>query len=246
MSTAPLRLPVLALLAAASPLGASAEVVDRFTGVARGTDGAVLYREEHEVRRDGDRLVAARTVYRDAADRTIAILRTDFASDPHAPSYLFEDLRGGAIEAVRRAGAELELRAGDRARRIPPPTDPARVLVAGQGLDRLVRARLAELARGTRLEVAYAIPARLDTYDMRVRALGVSAGPTVRLRAEFSSWVLRLLAPHLDVDYDRDTRRLLRYRGPSNLSFDGGENPVVEITYAYPPAAEEEGPRGTP
>ena len=150
------------------------------------------------------------------------------------------------VEAVQRTGAELELRAGDRTRRIPPPADPARLLVAGQGLDRLVRARLPELARGTRLELAYAIPSRLETYDMRVRALGESAGPTVRVRAEFSSWVLRLLAPHLDVDYDRETRRLLRYRGLSNLTFEGGENPVVEITYAYPRAAEGDGSLGTP
>lgn len=103
-----------------------------------------------------------------------------------------------------------------------------------------------ELARGTRLELAYAIPSRLETYDMRVRALGESAGPTVRVRAEFSSWVLRLLAPNLDVDYDRETRRLLRYRGLSNLTFEGGENPVVEITYAYPRAAEGDGSLGTP
>jgi hypothetical protein len=57
----------------------------------------------------------------------------------------------------------------------------------------------------------------------------------VRVRAEFSSWVLRLVAPSLDVDYDAATGKLLRYRGISNLDF-GGENPAVEITYAHGPA----------
>ena len=50
---------------------------------------------------------------------------------------------------------------------------------------------------------------------------------------EFSSWILRLLAPTLEVDYDRATRRLLRYRGPSNLADASGNNPEVEIAYTY-------------
>lgn len=225
----------LALLSTALPARAApGEGADRFTGVARGAGGAVLYVEDHEVRRDGDRLVSARTVYRDPAGRTLAVLRTDFSEDPFAPSYVFEDLRGAPVELVARTPGGLELRAGDRTRRIAAPRDPARRLVTGQGLDRLVRARLPELAGGARLELAYAIPSRLDAYDLRVRALG--GGATVRVRAEFSSWVLRLLAPSLEVEYDRETRRLLRYRGVSNLTFDE-TNPEVEITYAYP--AEE-------
>lgn len=241
MRAALLSLSLVALLPAAIPARAAAgEAADRFTGVARGPGGAVLYVEDHEVHRDGDRLLSARTVYRDPAGQTLAVLRTDFSADPFAPSYVFEDLRGAPVEAVARTPGGLELRAGDRTRRIAGARDPARRLVAGQGLDRLVRARLPEVAGGTRLELTYAIPSRLDTYDLRVRALD-GGGPTVRVRAEFSSWVLRLLAPSLEVEYDRETRRLLRYRGVSNLTFDG-TNPEVEINYAYPP---EEEPRAT-
>lgn len=238
-----MRAIVLVSFAALLPLALPARAAgaaDRFTGVARGADGAVLYVEDHEVQRDGARLASARTVYRDPAGRILAVLRTDFSEDPFAPSYVFE-VRGAPLEAVARTAAGLELREGDRKRAIPGPRDPARRLVAGQGLDRLVRERLPELASGTRVELAYAIPSRLDAFDLRVRALG-GGGSTVRVRAEFSSWVLRLLAPTLEVEYDRETRRLLRYRGVSNLTFDG-TNPEVEITYAY---ATEEVPRAAP
>lgn len=224
----------LALLAAAVPVRAAAgEAPERFTGVARGAGGAVVYVEDHEVHRDGDRLVSARTVYRDPAGVTLAVLRTDFSDDPFAPSYAFEDLRGAPVEAVTRTAGGLELRAGDRTRRVAGPRDPARRLVAGQGLDRLVRAHLPEVAGGARLELAYAIPSRLDTFDLRVRAVA-GGGPTLRVRAEFSSWFLRLLAPRLEVEYELERRRLLRYRGVSNLTFDG-THPEVEITYTYPP-----------
>jgi hypothetical protein len=225
-----------ALAAAAAPLAAlgDGERVERFTGTATGAGGAVLYREEHEVRLAGDRLVSAATVYLDASGRRIATLHTDFAADPFAPSYVFEDLRSGVVESVARSAEGLAVRAGERTRTLRDAPGGGRRVAAGQGLDRVVRARLDDLARGESLSLSYVIPSRLDAYHLRVRAVDPGRpGARLRVRVEFSSWLLRLLAPALEVEYDRSTRRLLRYRGPSNLADPGGENPTVEITYAY-------------
>jgi hypothetical protein len=220
------------------PARGDAERVERFTGTARGADGAVLYREEHQVILAGDRPLSAVTVYLDPSGRRIAGLRTDFAADPFAPPYVFEDLRSGAAESVARSPEGLVVRAGTRSRALKLAPEEARRVVAGQGLDRLVRARLDDLARGESLVLSYVIPSRLDAYELRVRAAGARGSvERVRVRVEFSSWLLRLLAPALEVDYDPATRRLLRYRGPSNLADERGENPDVEITYAYPEEA---------
>jgi len=228
----------LALLAVLPlPAQADGERLERFTGTARGRDGAVLYREEHRVLRAGERLLRAVTRYTDPAGRPIATLRTEFAVDPFAPPYVFEDLRTGAVESVSREPEGLVARAGARARtlRLGPGED--RRVAAGQGLDRLVRTRLDDLVRGEILDLAYVIPSRQDAYDLRVRAVdpGQDPGPggRVRVRVEFSSWILRLLAPALECEYDQATRRLLRYEGPSNLADGSGANPEVEITYAY-------------
>lgn len=241
MGASSLRLTPAALALAAIPLAPAAgagDLVERFTGTARGADGAVLYREEHVVRRTPGRLLGATTTYLGPAGRPIAILRTDFSRDPFAPSYEFEDLRTGAVESVRISEGSIELRAGRRTRTLARLAPASPRVVAGQGLDRFVRHRLDAVAAGEVLSLAYAIPSRLGVYDMRVRAEGGGAGgSTVRVRVEFSSWLLRLLAPSLEVDYDRATRRLLRYRGVSNLAFGDGENPEVEILYAYPEAA---------
>ncbi|HVP68188.1 MAG TPA: hypothetical protein VMT17_13080 [Anaeromyxobacteraceae bacterium] len=223
---------LLALAAAGRTRGDEPE--ERFTGTARSADGALLYREDHVVRRSGGRLLDATTTYSDPAGRVIAVLRSDFSRDPFAPSYEFRDLRSGAVESVDILRDGVDLRSPSGARRIAAPEGPAR-LVTGQGLDRLVRDRLESLMRGEELEVAYAIPTRLDTYSFRVRALEDGAAQDrVRVRVEVSSWVLRLLAPHLEVDYQRSTKRLLRYRGVSNLADARGEYPEVEIVYAYP------------
>jgi stearoyl-CoA desaturase (delta-9 desaturase) len=222
---------LLAALFLVAPHAARALAVERFTGTARGRDGAVLYLEEHVVELDAGRPRSAVTLYRDPAGEPIAELRTDFSADPFAPSYTFDDLRTGATEAVSVGQREVRLEARGRSRTLARPAH----LATGQGLDQLVRERLAALARGESLRVDYAIPGRLDTYEFRVRARRADGGQ-VRVRVELASFLLRLVAPELDVEYDRDSGRLLRYRGASNLSFGKGDNPQVEITYAYPPA----------
>ncbi len=228
---------LLASLLLLSPHAARAAEVERLTGTARGRDGSVLYTEEHVVEVEGGRPQSAVTTYRDPSGATIAELRTDFSADLFAPGYAFTDLRTGASEAVAVAAQELRLESRGRSRTLPRPTQ----LATGQGLDRLVRDHLSQLAAGKELRVSYAIPSRRDVYAFRVR--GRAEGGRVRVRVEPASFVLRVLAPDLQVEYDRDTGRLLEYRGASNLSFGKGENPQVEITYAYPTAvaAREEG-----
>ena len=221
------RVIVASIVLVGSP-GARAAEEERFTGVARGRDGAVLYTEEHVVELGGGRPRTAVTTYRDRSGSPIAELHTDFSADLFAPGYTFTDLRTGVSESAAVGGDVVRLEAAGRARTLPRPAG----LATGQGLDRLVREQLAALAGGEELRVRYAIPGRLDTYEFRIRAQ--PEGERVHVRVELASFFLRLIAPELRVDYDRATGRLLRYRGASNLAFGEGENPEVEITYAYP------------
>jgi hypothetical protein len=204
--------------------------IERFEGIARAPDGRVAYVEEHEVRWEGDRPLAAETRYRDPAGRLIARLRSDYSRDPFAPDYEFEDLRSGAVESARWTGDGLELHANGKSCLLTPGgTLP---LVAGQGLDRLARARIDELSRGGELRVEMALPSRLDSYRFRVRAEDPGGeGSTVRVRFEPASFLLRLLAPAIEAEYERSTGRLLRYRGVSNLAGPDGETLQVDIRY---------------
>jgi len=215
------------------PVGA-AGTIERFEGTARDSDGRVAYVEEHEVQREGGRLVAAETLYRDADGRLIARLSSDYARDPFAPDYRFEDLRSGAIEAVRWTEAGLELQGSGKLRVLVP--GGSLPLVTGQGLDRFARARLDELSRGDELRVEMALPSRLDSYRFRVRADAPGDAAAVRVHFEPASFFLRLLAPSIEADYERSTGRLLRYRGVSNLAGPDGETMVVDIRYRVLPS----------
>jgi hypothetical protein len=244
------RAAALVLLWSALPVGQAAadEQTVTFRGTARGRDGEVFYRELHQVRSQDGRPLTATTTYLDPGGQVIALLQTDFTRDPFAPSYRFEDRRRAEVEEVVVSADGVMLSAGGRQRTVPRSAEPSRPLVTGQGLERYVRHRLAELEGGAELPVTFAIPSRQEAYPFRVRATPPGRDPaTVRVRVEIDSWVLRLFASSLDVEYDRATRRLLRYRGLSNLRDERGDNPEVVITYTYPDASapDQELPRAS-
>ncbi len=210
---------------------ASAEPnVERFAGVARSPKGEVVYRERHEVTENGGRPLRAVTRYFDPKGREIGRLETDFTRSVAAPSYRFVDERTGKSESASVSGSSVVLdHAGRRKALEAKGPEP---LVVGQGLHHYVRQNLERLAHET-VTVRFAVPSRLDTYVFRIRPLSSGSPGVVRLRIESDNWLVRQLAPYLEVDYELKTRHLLRYRGVSNLETPDGSSQDVEIRYAY-------------
>jgi len=209
----------------------AAETVERYTGVAWSASGEVLYRETHEVvQRDG-KPVRAETVYFDTEGKVIARLKSDFVRSSYTPDYTFSNPRAGVRRSVRLKGNKLLLVNESGRKTLKIPSDET--LVTGQGLHHFTRLNIEALARGQK-DVRFALPARLGTYGFRVRPVGKPRPGVVRLRIEADSWILRLMSPYLEVDYEVATRRLLRYKGVSNLEGEDGEAPEVVIHFTYP------------
>jgi hypothetical protein len=212
----------------------AAPTVEKFEGVARDERGAVRYRETHEVERDGGRTLRAVTRYFDPRGRMIGELRSKYDEvDPYAPSYTFTDAKGRTVEAARLKAGSVELSYGGRSERIALDREGGR-LVLGQGLNLLARDRLDALARGEKMTVRFAIPSRFEVYGFQIEAIESADRDVVTLRVEIDNWLLAIVAPSLEVDYDRKTGRLLAYRGVSNLEDERGETQTVTIGYHYP------------
>jgi hypothetical protein len=214
----------------ATPALAESPRTEKYEGVARSPSGEILYRERHEVTQVGSRPLRAVTVYYAKSGDVIGRLESDFSKSPYAPSYRFEDRRAKRSEGAQVSGSTVTLRYGGERKELR--VDPGVTLVAGQGLHHFARLNLDKLAREA-ASVRFAIPSRLDTYGFRVRPLSSPRSGVVRLRIEMSSVILRQLAPDLEVDYEVATRRLLRYRGVSNLEGPDGSTQDVVITYTY-------------
>jgi hypothetical protein len=214
----------------ATPALAESARTEKYEGVARSPSGEFRYRERHEVTEVGSRPLRALTVYYDQSGAEIGRLESDFSKSSYAPSYRFEDRRAKRSEGAQVSGSIVTLRYGGERKELS--VAPGETLVAGQGLHHFVRLNLEKLARGA-TSVRFAIPSRLDTYGFRVRPVSSPRPGVVRLRIEMSSVILRQLAPDLEVDYEAGTRRLLRYRGVSNLEGPDGSTQEVVIIYSY-------------
>ena len=220
----------VALTSLAAPAFAGEPAVERYEGIARAPSGEILYRERHEVTEQGRKPLRAVTRYYDRSGREIGRLDSDFSKSPYAPSYRFADRRTGKTEAAEVSGPKVRLRYQGEQKDVK--VDAGLTLIVGQGLHHYVRLNLERLAR-SEATVEFAIPSRLDTYRFRLRPLASPAPGVVRLRIEVSNFILRKLAPNIDVDYELSTRRLLRYRGVSNLEDKDGATQEVVIQYRY-------------
>lgn len=230
---------VLLLADAALPAWAlsSTRQEEVFQGVARDESGEIAYTEEHRMIYENGRPQRNETRYRDAKGKEIAVLTSNFTTNPYVPNYTFEDRRFGRQDGTFVDGTWVKI-FGRTDQNAPIQQDMVRLaddMVTGQGLHIYLRDHLDELAAGDTIkQVRFLVPLEGRDFIFRIRRLDMAREPgTVAFSIEADSWLLRLFAPKLEVRYDRDTRRLLSYRGASNLlSADQGVQNVT-ITYRY-------------
>lgn len=243
-----LEIPSLAALVAWVAIAAAAPARAAITfeeGVAREPgSGRLLYREHHLVRREQGRALERLVLYRCPGGTAFARKHVDYRASATAPAFALEDARLGYREGLRRGASRGELFVRD-ARGAPERSAPVggEGLVADAGFDEFIRAHWRPLLAGEAVPLRFVVPSRLESLGFRVRRVGsarVGDEAAVVFRLRLGGW-LGWLAPHIDVAYGRDSRRLLRFEGLSNLRDDAGaEQLVAAIEFPVParPAGE--------
>lgn len=221
--------------------------LEPFSGEAFGTDGRLRYVESHafDATRTGFRQT---TVYRDAAGREIGRMEADHSRYRFAPRYRMVDLRHDTEEVVRRDGSlvHVEHRQGTRVRRKTLQLTSGRDLIVGPGFNEFIAAHWDRLVAGETLVSDFVIPSRLQLVAFRIRH--TPKGPADRghrFTVSVDNVFLRLLAPELVVEYDRATRALLSYEGPSNVNDERNRSQTVAIRFPGPRPQGEAALSGT-
>lgn len=206
-----------------------------FTGEARLKSGELFYQEQHQEFYEGKDLKKAQTVYLDASGKKIAELTSVYSGSQGIPEYRYHDLRSGYEDGVEIRSDRVIVfkRASSSASREAVEFSITPQLVSGQGFNHLVRNSLEQLISAGPLHVKLVLPSRLDYFQFRAR-IREANDREVQVRFEIDNWILRLFASHLDLVYERNTKRLLRYDGISNIEDATGQHPFVTITYQYP------------
>ena len=240
VSLRPLLLACLAL----APLPALAALGFQEAAARDPDSGELLYTEDHLLRHQDQQLHQRLVVYRCADGTAFARKRVDYAASALAPAFQFEDVRLGYREGLRRidGDAQLWVRTPDSDKERSATLEAAAGLVADAGFDEFIRRQWQPLLAGETVPLEFAVPSRLESLGFQVRRLGPQAldgEPAEVFRLRLGGW-LGWLAPHIDVAYGRESRRLLRFEGLSNLRSDDGRSQLVaRIEFAAPAVAAE-------
>ena len=205
-----------------------------FTGKAFNGGGELAYIEKHEVTYEGKDVIKSRTTYLDPDNRIIGYLFSEYSPLPQFCNYTFKDLRNRYEDGVqvkqdqiclfRKEGTEAEEETACL------PKDEKQII--GQGFHHFIVTHLDAIAKGNIFHVKLALPSRLDQYSFRIRKKD-NEGNNLLICLEIDNWFFRLFAPHIDVVYEPESGRLIRYEGASNIADASGQYKEVQINYFY-------------
>jgi hypothetical protein len=240
---------VAALLGMTLSAGAAGpEGNQTFRGYAYDLDsGKFLYTEIHKQTISGDRWLGGTIDYYAPDGSQIGHKTLDFSQDPYVPIYTLTLATGGGymegITALSADRIEMEKKGynTDKARKASVKRSGA--MVADSGFHSFLRDRFADLVAGKTVKFTFVVSGELDTFKFRARRIedGTFEGKTaVRLKVEPDT-LLRLLADPLEIMYEPTQRRMLEYRGVSNLH-DPKTFEAYHVRIVYPSAPPPDAP----
>lgn len=205
---------ILALCSAGAMANNLPEADPDVVGEARdpGT-GNTIYLEHYYCSDDG---LSCSVYYLRPDEQLIASKQLDYSNSPKAPALTFQDFRL------------------DRKITIEAPDSEA---VVDAGFDNFVRLQWQDLAGGEEVKFPFRMVGREEPIKMEASRDTRCEEDKLCLEIRLDSWLLGSFVDPIQLTYDRDSQRLLRFKGVSNLKNDAGRSQKVEIQYRYPDPA---------
>ncbi|ULQ45504.1 hypothetical protein JN531_010260 [Flagellatimonas centrodinii] len=228
----------------ASTLAAQAETV-RFYGYAFDLEtDAYLYTEVHEQEIVDGQWRGGRIRYFDPAGELIGDKPLDFSQSPYIPVYRLDLPYKQYAEGISAVDDEVTLFKEVDGTREEERVDARPMMAADSGFHSLLRDNFDTLMAGKTAKFRLLVAGNLDAYSFRARKVGditFDGAPAVQLVVEPDS-LLRLLVDRLELVYEPTQRRLLEYRGISNIHDPATDKPYnARIVYpSKPPAGAPE------
>lgn len=189
-----------------------------------------IYTERHTATYKNNKLQSSKNDYFDLKNNKIAELDSDYTKSLVMPTYIFRDLRTGSIEGIRMQGEKYFLFRQEQGKKEEIHLlDNMENVFSCQGWHYYLIANLDRIQNSS-LQMKLIFPSKLDYYSFRIRPLETQ-DTILSLRLEFDSWFIRLFAPHLDITYNKSTKKIVQYYGPSNILDERGEIQNVHIFY---------------
>ncbi len=207
---------------------------ESFKGEARFEDGSFAYSETHTLTARDGRVATLETEYQGPAPEkpVIAKLKHDFLRPGFLPNYSYEDFRNKVEHRLTVDGEnrkiQLYRKAEGKEKTGEIKLDD--VMATGQGVYFWAIANLDAILRKEKVYIKFVVPALLGEYPF-VAQLVKSEDAKVTIKIKIDNWFFNLFASTLEFDIDPKTKKLLAYRGTSNVADEKGKYRDVVITY---------------
>ena len=219
---------LLIVLSSAS-LAAETEV---HWGEARNEQGELVYKEKHSVTREGGRVITSLTEYISPAGQVIATMESDYSQNISMPTYVFEDRLRGYREGLRKEDGEFIIFKQKRgSKEEEGAVTSTEDVFSCQGWHYYLVNNLAALEQEN-VELNLILPSELKALPFEIQQVR-SAGDRVEAVLKFNHWLFRYFAPTLRLVYDSKSKKLVEYRGISNILDGKGDRQDVRIVYRY-------------
>lgn len=248
---------LLAVLAVTLPLAALAAVapptpnvvlrenvqIQRFYGYAYDLDsGKYRYTEVHVRQMQGDRPLDESITFFSPDGTLIAKKIIDFSANPYLPLFRIDVLNVHHSEGISKVTPDeiyaFRQNAHDGAPQQKAVTNAPNTVTAS-GLDNFIRAKFPELLNHQAVTVPFFVASALKSREFTISRLKDGTfenHPTVRFKIAQTSMLRLLVGRPIILSYDPQTRRLLEYRGVSELYDPRTDNPyMVRVDYFSQP-----------
>ncbi len=211
--------------------------------------GKYIYTEVHEQRIEKDLWTAGSIAYFAPDGSMLAYKTLDFSQDPLIPVYRMDMKKSGYMESITSAGSSIVM-----AKRVEKGAPEEREeitkkppMVADSGFHSFLVANFPSLLAGKKLNFKFVVAGNLDAFKFSAQRIedGRVDGKVVsRFRIKPDS-MLSLLVDPLEVSYDVASKKLVEYRGISNV-----HDPVTGKAYVariiYPATPPADAPKSLP
>ena len=191
----------------------------------------VLYTESHWTRFAGSVPVDRTVLYRCADGTPFARKEIRYSPSVVAPAFSFRDVRHDYQEGLLWQDGKASLWHSKDGIRKSKPLPAAPNLVADAGFDEFIRSRWSALSGKERQSLNFVLPSRLDSYSFSLKHGGKQLyrnEPALAFSLGLAG-LLGLVAPDIEVWYSSDSRRLLRFKGISNIRDDAGDGQIDAV-----------------
>lgn len=229
-------------------MGVAHAETHRFYGYAFDLESdAYVYTEVHEQIIEGGVWKRGTIRYFDADNQPMGEKTLEFSSSAYTPVYRLELPYKNYAEGISAVGDRVVMYKEVDGRRSEKTIDNADNLAADSGFHSLLRDRFETLMAGDTVRMRLAVAGNLDSYRFRGRTVGETTfdgKPAVAIKVELDS-LLRLLVDDLQLVYEPEERKLLEYRGISNVHDPRTGDPYT-VRIVYPDAPPEGAPSPLP